>query len=435
MIRRPIMFAAVAAFAGPLVHGQTSELVLNDGRVFPSGRVVDISGESATIAHSAGVIMVPVDAVPLDVLARAYERIQQRRQERTTAAKEVVARDEARHAARAAAVEAAASRTFTLKATGDAGPTTGRENACIVMSNPRATGTGFIVRQQNGFVLVSNQHVISGPAPHKYERPDGTALRPLTGIIANDRDLVAFQLDQSFTDYLEMEPDVNAVELGEDVIIYGNSLGQGVRISNAKLLSKSRSQIEISGGIVPGNSGGPILRAKTGRVIGVSTYATVPQSRGRTIDQIIAASGVPTVRFYGVRIDTLADVAEFDLRLFLGESNSMDADERRLQQALCLLALMHQKLGGSRSQRVAELAGRADRDVVEAVRLLRWSTFYPGTVSAIDLDAFRRSAGRFFDLGPRPRSYIHAERWRAIAEDRAGLVDLFNDLLRSVPVR
>jgi len=206
------------------------------------------------------------------------------------------------------------------------------ESACIIMSSAIGVGTGFVLqRDDSEFVLISNQHVISGGAPHRYERLDGSLLKPLGGWLADDRDLVMFRLDDVQDSFFELEPDVDAVALGENVVIYGNSTGEGMRLSRAELVRKTTSEIEVSGGIVPGNSGGPILREKTRRVIGVSTYVTVQSGSPATIEDLIKAALMPKVRCFGVRIDTVGNPAEFDFRRFIAEGAAVEADAQRMR--------------------------------------------------------------------------------------------------------
>jgi hypothetical protein len=53
-----------------------SDLTLTDGRVFKSAVIIAIGELNATVRHAGGVTAVPVDDVPLDVLARAQMRLE-----------------------------------------------------------------------------------------------------------------------------------------------------------------------------------------------------------------------------------------------------------------------------------------------------------------------------------------------------------------------
>lgn len=309
------------------------------------------------------------------------------------------------------------------------------ENACLVMSNSAGTGTGFIVKQRGGYYLVSNQHVISGPAPHKYEKSDGTVLKPLKGWLASDRDIVIYSLEGTHAHYLEVETEFDSVALGEEVMIYGNALGEGMRLSEAKIVRKTSSEIEISGGIVPGNSGGPIIRKKNGKMLAVATYATVHNTQFKSITDYVEAAGLPKVRFYGVRIDTITSPVDFDLKQFLQEAAQLEADAKQLDRAAIMLIMLSMKLGADLSPELREYVRRAEQSHNRALSMLEPSGLYPGTYSQVAVNAFRRASEPFFSVTAKPVSYIHRNKQAALVNDQKFLWSIYGELLRSVPVR
>ncbi len=431
-----IFFAAVLATA--LRGGENPDLKLYDGRELKGARIISIGQQGVTVIHQRGMETIPVDLIPLDILARANDRLEARTKERSRFEERLKEQENARGES-ANAGQGTRRKTRdgepALVATGEEGPSQLLENACVVMSNAGGTGTGFILRQRDRFVLISNQHVIDGAAPHRIEMADGKVLNPLDGILAKDRDLVAFNLAEEFSTYFEMEPDLTKVALGEDVVIYGNSLGRGVRVSRAKLLAKGPKQLEVSGGIVSGNSGGPILRAKTGKVIGVSTFVTVRTGTPRSIREIVAASTLPKVQYYGVRIDSLREFSDFSLRGFLAEAEMLNAAEDRLRRALTLLVLVAARFGERPSGRMAELAAGADSGIGQVVNSLQYSTFYPGTIDKVQFNFFRRRADPFFDPIGATATFIHAARREQLEERRSVLAELYRDVLRTIPVK
>lgn len=309
------------------------------------------------------------------------------------------------------------------------------EDACLVMSNSAGVGTGFIVKQKGGFYLVTNQHVIDGPAPHKYEKSDGTVLKPLKGWLAGDRDIVIYTLAGEHPDYLEVESDFDKVALGEEVVIYGNSLGEGMRFSEAKIVRKSKSEIEISGGIVPGNSGGPIVRKKNGKLLAVATYATVQKETPRNISEYIESAGLPKVRFYGVRIDTITAPLDFDLKEFLQEGAQLKADGNQLDRAAVMIAMLAVKLGSEQTPALRKFIQQADQSHHRTLALLQPSGLYPGSYSTVSLGAFRGSADTFFKISAKPVSYIHKAQQADLINDQKFLWAIYADVLRYVPVR
>lgn len=444
-----LLIGSLSAVSGQSAN-TSADVKLIDGRNLESAKIIGIAETGITIVHAGGVEIVPAESVPLEMLARAHERLAKQSDARTKAASAIKERDQRiLDARRGTTVTTNDSGTlaiplphrqrsaggFALVATGQESPKLLLENACIVASTASGTGTGFILRQPDGYTLVTNQHVIDGGAPHKYELPDGRLLKPLTGRIATDRDLAIFDLEGRFENAFEMEADLNDVALGEEVIVYGNSLGQGMRLSKAQIVAKGKYTLEVSGGIVPGNSGGPIVRAKNRKVVGVSTFATVAGDNPRTVQGIITAKALPKVRFYGVRIDKLSDVTEFDLPTFVGSHNSLAADEARLDRGWRLLILFWQKLGNRLTNELATAARSADPGVVQTVELLQWSKFTIGTINVVDVNVFRRAADPFFaPVGP-ARAYIHARKKEELESYRAALAKIYRDLLGQIPAR
>lgn len=408
-----------------------SDLQLKDGRVLKGARITSYTETTVSIVHAGGIETFSVEQVPIESLALAYNEIQAAKENAMHVTATVEAKALAKNEAAISWRKGIENRP-ALIATGESNAKLAPENACIVMSTAEGVGTSFILRDKGGFSLVSNQHVISGGAPHRYEGLDGTVLKPGGGLLAKDRDLVIFDLPEQPSNYFEMEPDVNAVALGEDLIIYGNAKGAGIRLTKAKLVAKSKTEIEISGGFVQGNSGGPIIRAKTGKVIAVSTYLKIRRTTPRTITDIIDAAVLPKVQFYGTRIDNLRETADFTLPGFYGEYQALSADERRLERALQLVLLMSQKL---KRPIFAKEERNADRNVIETAELLRWDKFYPGTINVVDLHQFQdRAAGFFAPISP-VRSFIHVRRRAELEDLRAILVRTYADLLKSAPVR
>lgn len=77
----------------PLVAAERADLKLKDGRVLKGARVVAIVEKTASIAHAGGLESVPIDDVPLDVLARAHIEIEDKAAEKKKVADAIAKRD------------------------------------------------------------------------------------------------------------------------------------------------------------------------------------------------------------------------------------------------------------------------------------------------------------------------------------------------------
>lgn len=131
-------------------------------------------------------------------------------------------------------------------------------------------GTGFLLRMDGKPYFVSNEHVLESVAAPKISFANGRTLRlGRFSVAADGRDLARYEVlddDVPTLEYYEGTPDN-----GEDVIVFGNSLGGGVITeSRGKIQGVGAERIETDAEFVQGNSGGPLVDAK-GKVIGVNT--------------------------------------------------------------------------------------------------------------------------------------------------------------------
>lgn len=309
------------------------------------------------------------------------------------------------------------------------------ERACVIITTANGTGTGFILKRNDNFFLVTNQHVIDGPPPHKYEKFDGSVLEPLTGWIAPDRDIAIFHLKNKQEHYLELETDIHSVGLNEDLIIYGNSLGQGMRISEAKLIARSLREIEVSGGIVEGNSGGPIIRKKTGKVLAASTFVRIQTGSPKTAREIWQSDALPKVRYYGVRIDTIENPDELDLRRFVSDSVQLEADNMQKKRAEIFLILLIRFLGYELYPDEIMIIRNADRGHRNVFDQLKPSGLHHGEYNKWIVERFINAGVDFFRLKSKPSAYTHKIQYRDLHAEQKMYYEFFLELVREIPMR
>lgn len=82
---------ALSAVAADVKQG-AANIALNDGRILKDARIVAIGQNDVSISHAGGLMGVPIEAVPLDVLARAHMAIEASAAEHKTIADGVAAR-------------------------------------------------------------------------------------------------------------------------------------------------------------------------------------------------------------------------------------------------------------------------------------------------------------------------------------------------------
>ncbi|KKQ23081.1 MAG: Protease Do [Candidatus Wolfebacteria bacterium GW2011_GWC1_37_10] len=147
-------------------------------------------------------------------------------------------------------------------------------------------GSGFFIDEEG--IILTNKHIIADPnAEYFVITNDKKKLK--AEIIARDpiNDIAILKINDSSNKFPVLElGNSNAVELGENVIAFGNALGifsntvsAGIvsglsRNISAQLDLKSESQemrglIQTDAAINPGNSGGPLINSR-GKVIGIN---------------------------------------------------------------------------------------------------------------------------------------------------------------------
>lgn len=174
--------------------------------------------------------------------------------------------------------------------------------AMIIVEGDEGRGSGFVVKMNGKTYLITNSHVVRGNRNVRFKdlHNDELATGPLE--IAEKADAVRATVT-GVTEALELEPQVDKVKIGDEVIVAGNSEGEGVvREIPGKVVGIGPDRLEVDAPFVPGNSGSPILLKSTGKIIGVATYLKFPdRNKGGK-----SPFSLNEVRRFGYRLDTVA---------------------------------------------------------------------------------------------------------------------------------
>ncbi|MBE6373440.1 MAG: hypothetical protein E7055_15400 [Lentisphaerae bacterium] len=181
----------------------------------------------------------------------------------------------------------------------------------LFVNGDNGSGTAFKMQFGKLPVIVSNAHVFLGLQNPVIRDIQGRKYKILSVFGARERDLVIMTYRPKKNEGPRLRPvkDVSKVRVDSNVTAYGNSQGsQTHSVLPGKLLGLGYDRMEISCGIVGGNSGGPVMLGETGLVMGVSTYLTIrkvdPQSRGTRYGGKSMYS-LYNVRRFATRIDNL----------------------------------------------------------------------------------------------------------------------------------
>ena len=144
----------------------------------------------------------------------------------------------------------------------------------VKAGDTRIEGTGFLVSPEGA--IVTNYHVIKTGDVAVVKFPDGTVLH-VDGVLAadKDRDLAVIKIHGKTFQTLTLG-NSDRVQVGEEVVAIGDSLGLELTVSNGILSGvrtvekEGRKLLQTTAPISHGNSGGPLFNM-TGEVIGINT--------------------------------------------------------------------------------------------------------------------------------------------------------------------
>jgi hypothetical protein len=174
--------------------------------------------------------------------------------------------------------------------------------AMVIVEGDEGRGSGFVLKMGDKTFLITNSHVVRGNRNVKFKNLRNVELTAGPLEIADEVDAVR-AIVTGVADVLEIEPNINKIKIGDEVVVAGNSEGAGVvREIPGKIVGIGPDRIEVDAEFVPGNSGSPILLKSTGKVIGIATYMYVPRGRVGTKSPF----SLNEVRRFGYRLDTVA---------------------------------------------------------------------------------------------------------------------------------
>ena len=218
----------------------------------------------------------------------------------------------------------------------DAAPQLTREfsNSLVFVEGKAGVGSGFICAIGGGKFVITNQHVIAGNPGAKFTLLDQSPIRTGQAAAAVGHDIMSFAL-LSDAKAMEIMTDVEKnAAIGDDVAVLGNADGARViKPLAGKLVGIGPDRVEVSAEFVHGNSGSPIIHVKSGKVLGIATYATT-----RKVDSITGKpKDEPEVKRFGYRLDTVKQWQPVVWPAYVTEYNILEKVEARTNDFLKLL--------------------------------------------------------------------------------------------------
>jgi hypothetical protein len=195
----------------------------------------------------------------------------------------------------------------------------------VLITGDVGKGTGFVARHGTETFFYSNAHVVSGNSTLDFRTLSNVRIPVGELQVSRTVDLIRSPTTSIETSLSVMENIDSSISIGDEVIVLGNSDGLGtVTELRGKVTGIGPTQIEIDAEFVNGNSGSPIIHAPSGKVIGVATFAIVPN-----LTALNTGTEMANVRRFGVRIDTAAEWDQPTWSRFVKEAQKLKQIESR----------------------------------------------------------------------------------------------------------
>jgi hypothetical protein len=176
-------------------------------------------------------------------------------------------------------------------------------------------GSGFLCNLNGKPVLLTNQHVINGSPHSRFTTLTQTEVKTGPARAAAGHDLIAYDAPDAVPSMEAITDFLQNVSVGDEVVVLGNTEGQRViKPLLGRVIGVGPNLVEISSEFLPGNSGSPIIHLKTGKVIGIATYAIIRRVNSLT------GENAPSVRRFGYRLDSVQSWQPVNWPLYQAEA-------------------------------------------------------------------------------------------------------------------
>lgn len=154
-----------------------------------------------------------------------------------------------------------------------------QKKVVIIELDDGSLGSGFLYNKQGD--IITNAHVVAGALNVKVKTADARTLDGKVIGIGTDMDIAVVRVPElADTEPLSLAQNSNA-DVGDNVLALGSPLGLQNTITTGIISGVGRdftidpyvytNLYQISAPIAPGNSGGPLIHADTGEVLGINS--------------------------------------------------------------------------------------------------------------------------------------------------------------------
>ena len=274
-------------------------------------------------------------------------------------------------------------------------------DAVVLIVGDQSQGTGCIIREGTKHYLYTAAHVLSGNTRLTVTNAEGRKFNKFGDLeTAEGADLVRLRMfDDDPGEALELADSESSIAVGAEISVLGNGGGEGViAAEEGKILGLGTDSIEVDAEIIQGNSGGPVVIRRNGRVAGIVTHLTAKRE-----DIWAQGTRFGDVRRFACRVDRSWEWTTLPLSSFLAQSREVAEYDRLTRVALAIGAL-HPTTAGLRLD--TQLA-----ENITALSILTEAEDMPVVASLIQMNnelSSRKMRSSDADLRRRFRSLIAA---------------------------
>jgi hypothetical protein len=197
-------------------------------------------------------------------------------------------------------------------------------NSLVFVSGADGNGSGFVATMGGQNYLFTNAHVAAGIKVAGFKRLDGTPAQVGVPSIAVGHDIFRLQMAQGGLPFEIMQGVEENVAIGDEVVVLGNAEGAGViNLLQGSVIGIGPDRLEVNAPFQPGNSGSPIFHLKSGKVIGIATYAIV----NRIDESTKTVLRNPTIRRFGYRLDSVKTWQPVNMQAFSAQARELRSIE------------------------------------------------------------------------------------------------------------
>lgn len=197
-----------------------------------------------------------------------------------------------------------------------------------------STGTGFIIREGETLRLYTAAHVLCGNKRLKVKNADGREFKKFgTFEVASASDLARIEMKEDFATELAIAG-AGSVAVDDPLLAIGDGGGVGVlKVIDGKAVSVGPDTIEVTNGVIQGNSGGPVF-SESGHVVAVVTHALAARE-----DLWAKDTDFAEVRRFATRVDRDITWQKMPIVRFLGEADRIETFDRHTRLLFAIAAL------------------------------------------------------------------------------------------------